>query len=189
MQAEPPVQTDEDLVRRFAAGDRDALEALAGRFEQPLLGMARGLLRRRDDLARDAVQEAWMRVIRFAPGFNGRSSAKTWLYRIVINQCRTMQAQRLRSASAVAAAAERQRTASPADRAPAPDEVAAPLQAAVDRLPMDRRALVLLCYHRGLTHEQAAEVLEIPVGTLKSRLHATLQELREALARESSHER
>ena len=56
---------------------------------------------------------------------------------------------------------------------------------AVERLDDDKRFVVLLCYHAGLTHEQAAEILELPLGTLKSRLHAALTELRGVLAAEA----
>ncbi len=59
-----------------------------------------------------------------------------------------------------------------------PTPLDAPLQDAIDRLNDDKRDVVLLCYHRGLTHPLAAEVLQIPVGTLKSRLHAAMRELR-----------
>ena len=58
------------------------------------------------------------------------------------------------------------------------------LRQAVSRLPPAKQEIVLLCYHEGMTHEQVAVVLEIPVGTVKSRLHAALQELREQLASE-----
>ena len=55
---------------------------------------------------------------------------------------------------------------------------------AVARLDIDRRTLVLLCYHAGTTHAQAAEILGIPIGTLKSRLNATLTHLRQMLSAE-----
>jgi RNA polymerase sigma-70 factor (ECF subfamily) len=55
------------------------------------------------------------------------------------------------------------------------------LAAAVDRLSPDRRVLVLLCYHQGLTHQSVADILDIPLGTVKSRLHAVLVELRSML--------
>src|SRR5262249_29261237 len=83
---------DEQLLKRFAKGERNALGELARRYELPLLGLACGMLGGRRDLAMDAVQETWMRVIRFHSNFNGRSSVKTWLYRIAINQCRNVQA-------------------------------------------------------------------------------------------------
>lgn len=58
------------------------------------------------------------------------------------------------------------------------------LRSAVDRLAESHRLIILPCYHRGLTHTEAAEVLAIPVGTLKSRLNAALTELRNSLGLE-----
>jgi RNA polymerase sigma-70 factor, ECF subfamily len=177
-----PEKTDEQLLTDFAAGERAALGELARRYERSLLGLARGLLAGRADLACDAVQETWVRVIRFRRQFVGRSSFKTWVYRIAVNQCRTLQAVR----------------PTPADEANSPEpsgeskpdqplEVADQnhvVRRAVERLEDDKRFVVLMCYHAGMTHEQAAEILELPLGTLKSRLHAALIELRGTLAAE-----
>ncbi|MCH8805838.1 MAG: hypothetical protein IH986_07100, partial [Planctomycetes bacterium] len=75
--------SDEQLLERFVKRkDRTALAALAQRHERALLGLAGGLLGGRRELACDAVQETWLRVIRYGESFNGRSSFKTWLYRI-----------------------------------------------------------------------------------------------------------
>ncbi len=63
--------TDEQLLAKFVGGDRAPLGELAQRYERPLLGMAMGLLGGQRSLACDAVQETWLRVIRFAGGFNG----------------------------------------------------------------------------------------------------------------------
>lgn len=178
--AAPP--TDENLLRRFAGGDRDALGALAQRHERALLGLAKGLLGGREDLALEAVQEAWVRVVRHADRFEGRSAVKTWLYRIVVNQCRSMAASRGASAKRDRAAGEA-RAEDP--RAGAPDELTQAVRDALARVSPDRRELLVLCYHAGLTHEHAAEALEIPVGTLKSRLHAALKELRSILSVEA----
>lgn len=59
------------------------------------------------------------------------------------------------------------------------------LHEAIGRLSDTGREVVLLCYHDGLTHTQAADVLEIPLGTLKSRLHAVLEQLRTHLCSEA----
>lgn len=169
--------TDEELLKRYAGGERAALAELANRYEVKLLNLAWPMLRSRE-LALDAVQETWLRVVRYAGSFNGRSSVKTWLYRITINQCRTLLA-----ASPTPLAAE------PADSVaigPANDpavlavkqEQADHLRAAVEALPPEARELILLCYVQGLTHAEAAEVLEIPIGTIKSRVHAALERLR-----------
>ena len=60
------------------------------------------------------------------------------------------------------------------------------VEAAVDALPDSMRLVLILCYHRGLTHQQSAEILEIPLGTLKTRLHGALTRLRESLALEKA---
>lgn len=176
----PP--SDEHLLRQFAGGDRAALGELALRHERALLGLAKGLLGGREDLALEAVQESWIRVIRSAGRFEGRSAVKTWLYRIVVNQCRSMAASRAASARRDRAAGEARAGAQPGE---APDELTLGVRDALARLAPDRRELLILCYHAGLTHEYAAEALEIPVGTLKSRLHAALKELRSVLSVEA----
>jgi RNA polymerase sigma-70 factor, ECF subfamily len=171
--------SDEVLLRRFAGGDVAALGELARRHEKSLLGLARGLLDWRTDAACDAVQETWVRVIRYAGSFKERSSFKTWVYRIVINQCHTMRAKK-RPLSLSHAAADRVDESRPQVQG----ETQQLLREQVAKLPEDRRVVVLLCYHDGLTHEQAAEVLEIPIGTLKSRLHAALTDLRKRMPAE-----
>ncbi len=89
-----PEKTDEQLLADFLAGERSALVELARRYEPPLLGLALGLLGGQRDLACDAVQETWLRVIRFGKQFAGRSRFRTWVYRIAVNQCHTLQALR-----------------------------------------------------------------------------------------------
>lgn len=175
-------QSDEALLRAFAGGDDDALAELARRYETALLGLARGLLGR-SDLARDAVQETWMRVIRYAASFHGRASVKTWLYRIAINRCRDMgrQASRMRAIESGELVDEPTTSHDITEQLVQADRDA--LREAVDRLSGPRREVVLLCFHRDFTHEQAAEILQLPPGTLKSRLRAVLAELRRSLRR------
>lgn len=167
---------DESLLASFTRGDRGALAALAERHERSMLGLARGLLGGRRDLAMDAVQETWVRVIRFAAGFQGRSSVKTWLYTILVNQCRAMRGAR-RDAGALP-----ETLAAGGDGRPGDEK----LHAALDGLGDAGREVVLMCYHAGLTHETAAEVLGVPLGTVKSRLHGALRELRAVLATEGA---
>jgi RNA polymerase sigma-70 factor (ECF subfamily) len=170
-------RTDEQLLAAFARGERTALAELAGRYETRLLGLAAGLLGWRRDLACDAVQEAWVRVIRFADKFDGRSSFKTWAYRIVVNQCRNIQSARLPAWAEDVPDKPADETSNPGHSAEV-NETSQTLREAVQALPADKQTVLLLCYHEGMTHEQAAEILEIPLGTVKSRLHAALQDLR-----------
>ena len=174
--------TDEQLMLALAAGRKAALAELARRYERPLLGFARGYLSTpKDQLASDAVQETWLRVIRYAGSFNGNSSLKAWLYRVLINQCRDLI--RTQSSSAATGEASSRHDPNPGPAGAAENaELADRLRLVVAELPPDTRLVVLLCYHGGMTHERAAEILEIPLGTLKSRLHTALRELRERLA-------
>jgi RNA polymerase sigma-70 factor (ECF subfamily) len=178
-------KTDEQLLSEFLAGRRAALAELAGRYERSLLGLAAGLLSGRPDLACDAVQETWLRVIRFGKQFMGRSSFKTWLYRIAINQCRTLHAAPVSSTPTDEVRHMPAGDAQPDETAETIDQNHA-VRRAVGRLDPDKRTVVLLCYHSGMTHEQAADVLEVPLGTLKSRLHAALTELRASLGAEAT---
>jgi len=164
---------DAVLLTRHAGGDSSALGELARRYEGPLLGLSRGLLRGREDLAREAVQETWLRVIRFAKHFDGRAQVRTWLYRIAINRCTDIRNREFLPLNGVPRIAETKD----------PDSIGQ-LRHVVERLPDAQRLVLLLCYHRGLTHEHAADVLNIPVGTLKTRLHAALESLRAAMRTE-----
>lgn len=201
----PAERSDEQLLADFAGGRSAALGELARRYERALLGLAAGLLGGRRELACDAVQEAWVRVIRFAGRFRGESRFKTWMYRIVINQCRTLLDNERALADGVGGSpagasgedcpgfTEQSRDPGPAPAGAAhaakresdEGETEDALRRAVAALPEERRAIILLCYHEGLTHPEAAEVLQIPPGTLKSRLHAALGELRELLGKEA----
>jgi RNA polymerase sigma-70 factor (ECF subfamily) len=176
-------RTDESLLADFRTGDRGALAELARRYERAWLGAALGFVGGRRELACDAVQETWVRIIRFADRFDQRSRFKTWAYRILINRCRDL----LEMGNGHVVAEMPTDAAAPASRAARPAELADEhdsVRRAVSQLPPEQRAIVLLCYHADLTHEQAAEILELPSGTLKSRLHAALNELRRMLATE-----
>ncbi len=184
--------TDEELLASFRAGNRDAFGLLASRHETALLGLAKGLLGGSRTLATEAVQDTWVRVIRHAHTFDSRASVRTWLYRIVINRCRDVNARERRAATLARAFAVNRRPVGQAKRpriacmnaestaSTMSDDLAA-LLPALATLPEDRREVVVLVYGRGMTHEAAADVLAIPLGTLKSRLHAALRHLREQM--------
>lgn len=187
---DPTEPTDEALLDRFIRGDAEALGLLAERYEPSLVGLARAMLGGRDDAARDAVQEAWVRVIRHARSFDGRSAFRTWVYRIVINKCHDMRAGLARNAAAPLAEKD-QRAAAPSREDPSGAghrgaELNGTLRHAMDDLSPGSRLILLLCYHRELSHTQVADILDIPLGTVKSRLHAALTTLRERLAPEAA---
>ncbi|MEL6796514.1 MAG: RNA polymerase sigma factor [Planctomycetota bacterium] len=165
--------SDEMLLARFVSGDDDALGLLAQRYERPMVGLARGLVGT-EDLAREAVQDTWVRVIRFAGGYDGRASVKTWMYTILTNKCRDLRrTERARS--------KRERTRRPPTRAMMVRTDDARIAEAVGELEEPGRETLVLCFCRGMTHSQAAAILDVPIGTVKSRVHKAMARLRERL--------
>jgi RNA polymerase sigma-70 factor, ECF subfamily len=182
MKPMPDHPSDHDLLTRFADGETEAFGQLAERYEQRLLSLARGLLGGSFVLAEEAVQEAWVKVIRAvgsgAGAFEGRSQVWTWLYRITVNCCRDInRRQRLRAKK------DRERTPVQAVEETG-NAFEAEVRAAVDRLPVEKREAIMLSVHAELTDEQAAAVLAIPLGTYKSRVRAAKTTLRRALQAE-----
>ena len=179
----PDHVTDEQLLAEFLGGRREALGALAQRHEHALLGLACSLLGGGEAPAQDAVQNAWLRVIRYGASFKGKCSFKTWVYRITINECRRLHQKRGNDRATQPIPKN-----CPGDAPPDAEAMAAErnhvLREALDRLNPRKRLVLLLCYHEGMRHEQAAQILGIPTGTLKSRLNAALGELRRALPAE-----
>lgn len=169
--ATPP--SDEMLLARFVSGDDEALGMLAHRYERAMIGLARGLVGS-DHLAREAVQETWVRVIRFASTYDGRASVKTWMYTILTNKCRDMRTtERSRS--------RRERTRRRPDPAQPSAQLDSRIADAVSELEEPGRETLILCFCRGMTHSQAADILGVPLGTVKSRVHKAMARLRERL--------
>ena len=174
---------DEQILRRIAGGEHDALGELAERYEADLLGLALGLLGGSRSQAEDAVQDAWIRVLRGASGFQGRSSVKTWLFRIVINRCRDSQrsARRSRVRETESFRLVNESTVEPLIAVQDQTDRDRRLHAALHALPAAQREAVLLCHHRGVSQSEAALVLDIPEGTLKGRVRSGLAALRKRL--------
>jgi RNA polymerase sigma factor (sigma-70 family) len=156
---------DEDLVlsHRAAAGDSAAFAMLVEKYEGPL----RSFLARMDSYeADDIAQEAFLKAWRFAASYDGRARYSTWLTRIAW-RCR-LDALRRR-------------------RAPKDDPAQASLDAGssseigdmLRRLSEPERAALVLCEGHGWTHNEAAELLDVPLGTLKSQVARAKAKCRE----------
>lgn len=176
-------QPDEQLLEDFASGNNAALGDLAHRYEALMLGLACGLLGQDRSLACDAVQDAWVRVIKHAASFRRESTVKTWIYRITINCCKDLLSKSRRNEPSLESTPDPDQGDSLND-CPETENRRRRLNHALMTLPLETRALLLLCYQHDMTHTTAAVALRLPVGTLKSRLHAALGELRQLLESE-----
>jgi RNA polymerase sigma-70 factor (ECF subfamily) len=177
MDGTPSQVLDELLVLHSQEGDADAFAALVRRY-QPRLRRHAWHLTGHAEAADDAVQEAWLAVARGLRRLEDPACFRRWLYQIVTRKCADWVRARQRERRLTAL-----RAAQPATVSAEHDETLGRLQAAMRQLPGERRALLALCYLDGLSIEEIAQVLEIPAGTVKSRLHHARQELKEILER------
>ncbi|MCB9839137.1 MAG: sigma-70 family RNA polymerase sigma factor [Phycisphaeraceae bacterium] len=167
---------DQWLVLRSQGGDAEAFAQLVRRWSPRLLRHARRLLDTDAD-ARDAAQDAWLSITGALNRLNDPATFRRWAYRIVTRRCadHLRRAQRQRRTDTAAAVPE---------AAPIPDEhhdEIDRLRAAIRALPAERRVVLSLLYVDGLTTTEIASVLEIPTGTVKSRLRLARDELRRTL--------
>lgn len=168
--------SDEALVGQVARGDEQALAVLLRRWERPLAHYLHRHTGGRD--VDDLYQETWIRVVRAAERFDGERRFSTWLFQIAHNLCRDW---------------HRRRVPEPVDGAGAGASTEAGNAAALDverllaRLPAAQREVVALRYLHDLSEDEVAAVLDIPRGTVKSRLHHAIARLN-ALVRDEEQE-
>jgi RNA polymerase sigma-70 factor (ECF subfamily) len=165
------------------AQEPEALGELFQRLGGPMTTLASSMLRDRDE-ANDVVEDALLRVHRAAPGFRGERGLRTWVLRIVANLCRD----RLRRRKFIAPTPEGE---DPFEHAglsfdPIPEwdaamdqrTLAAVVERAMERLPEEQREVLVMRHRLGLSHAEMMETLNVPEGTVKSRLARALAALR-----------
>ena len=172
------MESDEELYRRTRAGDIAAFDALYERYEVPLFGFLIGQLQSRAD-AEEALCEAFMKALQSAEPTLAAGGFRAWLYRIARNHASNILRSRKRGERALASLDEPPPAASP-DTELEDRERSLALENAVGRLPPALSELYRL-RTSGLSYEEMATVLEIPLGTLKSRMHQMVTQLREEL--------
>jgi RNA polymerase sigma-70 factor, ECF subfamily len=180
---------DHSLVQACRMGQTEAFGALVRRYQQRLYPTILRLVGSAED-AEDILQDAFVRAFEKLDQFHGESSFYTWVYRIAVNLA--LSGHRRRQGRG--AAFRREGVKSPApdelpDESPAADPAFALEQAererivqnALNHLCPEHRAVVILKDFDGRRYEEIATVLDIPVGTVRSRLHRARCELRERL--------
>jgi RNA polymerase sigma-70 factor (ECF subfamily) len=168
------------LVERAGRGDHDAFAELA-RGAVTRLDQAARLVLRDPELARDAVQEALIRAWRDLPRLRDPDRFDAWLYRLTINSCLDQARRRRRRPIEVELTPIDMPAAFDMSGAIADREI---VDAAMQRLDDAGRAIVVLHYFLGLPLTEVASTLGIPIGTVKSRLHRALGEMRIAVGAE-----
>ena len=178
------METDVELLNRLRDGDEEAFVMLVHRYQQPMLRLARSMVPNQA-VAEEAVQDTWMSVVRGIDRFQGRSSLKTWLFRILINRTRSAGSREYLNAPI-----ESLHAVDP-DRFDAQGQWADPLErwveetedrldavrwlpilkTALDDLPLRQRQVVILRDVEGLSSDEACDLLGISAGNQRILLH------------------
>ncbi|EST28896.1 RNA polymerase sigma factor SigM [Streptomyces roseochromogenus] len=164
--------SDKDLLARHVEGDPDAFGEIVRRHRDRLWAVALRTLGDREEAA-DAVQDALVSAYRAAHTFRGQSAVTTWLHRITVNACLD-RARKVasRKTSPVDDTERLEQLLEPHESASAPAErndVQRQLFEALGTLPHDQRAALVLVDMQGYPVAEAAQILDVPTGTVKSR--------------------
>lgn len=174
---------DLTLVKRVRSGDQRAFKLLVERYQRKVYSVALGMVKDREE-AMDVSQEAFVKVHKYLDHFKGDSSFYTWLYRITVNICIDVLRRRaaakgehveldeniqLDSAEANIGALGSRLGTNP-QKSLLRKELAAKIEEALQEVPEKHRAILLLRELEGMSYEDLARTLEIPKGTVMSRL-------------------
>jgi RNA polymerase sigma-70 factor (ECF subfamily) len=181
--------TDEQLVEHAVSGDSEAFGEIVKRWERKLFALCFGMLGREDD-ARDALQETFVAAYRNIGRFRGEAKVSSWLHRIAVNQCLTAKRRyKTRAEDLIDETASENEPlfVAPSHQSPArKTEQAERLEAvrqAVSSLPPELREVIVMKEFEEMTFQEIAEILELPLSTVKSRLYTALKQLRMKLER------
>jgi RNA polymerase sigma-70 factor (ECF subfamily) len=179
-------QTDEALVREFVSeGSKGAYSELYYRYKDKAFNSAYRIVGDYEG-ARDVVHDVFLKIYVEAPGFRHKSSFSSWLYRIVVNRSldEARRVKRRKSHISTEALGDNIASANATEqpeRAALGREAEAELGAALVKLSPKLKAVITLRYFEGLSYEEVAEIIERPVGTVKSRLRRAHRRLARVL--------
>lgn len=186
---------DQKLVDRVQRGDKTAFDLLARKYQHKLAKLISRYVRDRREVE-DVTQEALIKAYRAIGGFRGESAFYTWLYRIAVNTAKNyLESQGRRppgsdveiEGAELIESGEGLRDQATPERQMLTDEIATTVHRVLEHLPPDLRTAITLREIEGLSYEEIAEVMDCPIGTVRSRIfrarEAIDQELRPLLER------
>jgi len=167
---------NELLVIKCKQGDRDAFDQLVAKWQRRLWNYAYKVTGS-DSASWDIVQETWCGVIKGLRKLDDAGVFPCWVFKILSNKCTDW----LRKQQRRARLSDELRGRANNSQAPRADSAADSLEETIEKLPPDRRILLALRYKEDFDIAQIAQILGIPAGTVKSRLHRTLEQLRQLM--------
>ncbi len=180
-------RSDEELVDACLAGDGAAFDILVGRWERKIHGAIYRILGSEEE-ARDLAQEAFLKAYRGLRCFKREARFSSWLYQIALNLCRDRM--RRRKGRMLVSLDELDEATTGALAAPPSalelveaQDVCRAVAAAIADLPREQREVIVLKEYQELTFVEIAELLDVPISTIKTRLYRGLGQLRQSLER------
>ena len=184
-------ETDDLLIRKTLNGEKDSFEILVLRYQKRIFNIIYRVTRE-ESIVADLAQEAFLKAYRGLDNFDFKASFYTWLVRIAINTSLNHISSRQRNPLASsedldsyvgtsAQFSEAGAFPSNPEHEVIRNEQAASIRRAIDSLAEDLRVSIMLREVEGLSYEEIAEVMECPVGTVRSRIHRARKELQEKL--------
>jgi RNA polymerase sigma-70 factor (ECF subfamily) len=177
--------SDSQIIEQTLGGEPEAFNMLVRRWERQIYGLTLRMLGR-DEEARDATQETFLSAYRNLSKFRGEAKFSSWIYRIALNICNT----KLRGRARGTVSIEGQREESGIEIAADLDDLGSNIQQqqvtlhvrrALQAIPAEMRQVIIMKEYEGLKFSEIAEILSIPVSTVKTRMYTGLAELRKRL--------
>lgn len=169
---------DQKLVARVQKGDKAAFDLLVRKYQHKVAKLIARYVRDRAEIE-DVTQEAFIKAYRAIAGFRGESAFYTWLYRIAVNTAKNyLDSQGRRPPNSdmevegaeLSDSGESLRDQATPERSLLTDEIAATVNRVIDALPEDLRMAITLREIEGLSYEEIAQVMDCPIGTVRSRI-------------------
>ena len=190
------VDPDRDLIDRCKKKQPAAFEQLVRRYQDRVYNLSFRFLRERE-IAEEVAQDVFVSIYKHIDGFKGDAKFSTWLFRVVANHCHNkskyLRRRRHKLQDSIDAGVETEdgemKRELPDDPSLSPEELSTrrnmneAIQDAISHLDDDHRVIVLLRDVEDMSYEEIGEVLGLPEGTVKSRLHRARNELRERLSK------
>ncbi|UCF78224.1 MAG: sigma-70 family RNA polymerase sigma factor [Candidatus Eiseniibacteriota bacterium] len=184
-------RSDEALVEECKNNNHDAFAALVGRYKHRVHWLAKRMLG--SDLEEDIAQEVFIRVYQALPGFRGEAKFSTWLYKITRNLCLVELRRRGRRGEHISWEEEGEESIQwllpdgddSLEQQIERQDISRRVRALIGRLPEEYRTALTLFYLSQVSYEEIADIMEIPLGTVKTYLHRGRLRLRKLLTEES----
>ena len=170
--------TDKEIIERVKGGEKEAYDLLVLKYQQRVINLISRFVKNHSD-ALDVSQETFIKAYRALPNFRGESAFYTWLYRIAVNTAKnhlTVQSRKItKSDYDVADIEQIEGNMSLTEQTTpesllAKDELQETILKTIENLPEDLKSAIMLREIEGLSYEEIAEVMECPVGTVRSRI-------------------